>query len=52
MGLHYLVRIIHECRREAFEIEGRVAYLQSVEVAEREKPRETRGSEDVASIHE
>jgi len=24
MGLHYLVRIIHECRREAFEIEGRV----------------------------
>ena len=56
-----LARIIHECRREAFETEARrgfsqvrptEAYLQSVEEAEREKPRRARGSEDVAGIHE
>jgi hypothetical protein len=55
------VRIIHECRREAFETEARrgfsqarptEAYMQSVEEAEREKPRRTRGSDDVAGIHE
>ncbi|MEI8015901.1 MAG: hypothetical protein WCH20_13835 [Nitrospira sp.] len=54
-------RIIHECRREAFETEARrgfsqvrptEAYLQSVEEAEREKPRRARGSDDVAGIHE
>ncbi len=28
------------------------AYLQSVEEAEREKPRRARGSDDVAGIHE
>jgi hypothetical protein len=56
-----LTRIIHECRREAFEPEARrgfsqvrptQAYLQSVEEAEREKPRWARGSGDVAGIHE
>ncbi len=56
-----LARIIHECRREAFETEVRrglsqvmptEAYVQSVEEAEREKPRRTRGSDDVAGIHE
>ena len=56
-----LARIIHECRREAFETEARrgfsqvrptEAYLQSVEEAEREKPRRARGSDDVAGIHE
>ena len=56
-----LARIIHECRREAFETEARrgfsqvrptQAYLQSVEEAEREKPRRARGSDDVAGIHE
>ena len=54
-------RIIHECRREAFEAEVRrgfshvrptEAYLQSVEEAEREKPRRTRESDDGAGIHE
>ena len=54
-------RIIHECRREAFETEARrgflqirptEAYWQSVEKAEREKPRRARGSNDVARIHE
>jgi hypothetical protein len=47
------VRIIHECRREAFETEARLgfshvrptqAYLQSVEETEREKPCRARGS--------
>jgi hypothetical protein len=56
-----LARIIHEYRREAFETEARrgfsqvrptEAYLQSVEEAEREKPRRARGSDDVAGIHE
>jgi hypothetical protein len=56
-----LTRTIHECRREAFETEARrgfsqvrptEAYLQSVEEAEREKPRQARGSDDVAGIHE
>ena len=56
-----LARIIHECRREAFETEARrgfsqvrptEAYLQSVEETEREKPRRARGSDDVAGIHE
>jgi hypothetical protein len=54
-------RIIHECRREAFETEARLgfsqvrptqAYVQSVEEAEREKPRRARGSDDVAGVHE
>ena len=56
-----LARTIHECRREAFETEARrgfsqvrptEAYLQSVEEAEREKPRRARGSDDGADIHE
>ena len=56
-----LTRTIHECRREAFETEARrgfsqvrptEAYIQSVEEAEREKPRQARGSDDVAGIHE
>ncbi|HSF68042.1 MAG TPA: hypothetical protein VLA67_11515 [Nitrospiraceae bacterium] len=55
------VRIIHECRRETFETAARLgfsqvrpteAYSQSVEEAEREKSRRTRGSDDVAGIHE
>jgi len=55
-----LARIIHECRREAFETEARrgfsqvrptEAYLQSVEEAKREKLRRARGSDDVAGIH-
>jgi len=54
-------RIIHECRCEAFETEARrgfsqvrptQAYWQSVEEAEREKPRWARGSDDVAGVHE
>jgi len=60
-ALIQLARIIHECRREAFETEARrgfsqvrptQAYRQSVEEAEREKPRRARGSDDVAGIHE
>ena len=56
-----LTRTIHECRREAFETEARrgfsqvrptEAYMQSVEEAEREKPRQARGSDAVAVIHE
>jgi hypothetical protein len=56
-----LTRIIHERRRESFEIEARrgfsqvrptEAYWQSVEEAEREKPRRARRSDDVAGIHE
>ena len=56
-----LIRIIYECRREAFETEARrgfsqvrpmEAYLQCVEEAEREKPRRVRVSGDVAGIHE
>jgi len=56
-----LARIIHECRREAFETEARrgfsqvrptQAYWQSVEEAEREQPRRARGSDGVAGIHE
>ena len=54
-------RIIHECRREAFETEARrgcshvrptQAYWQSVEEAEREKLRRAIGSDDGAGIHE
>jgi len=54
-------RIIHEYRRETFETEARrgfshvrptQAYWQSVEEAEREKPRRARGSDEVAGIHE
>ena len=61
LGLDPLVRIIHECRHEAFETEARrgfsqvrltQAYVQSVKEAEREKPRWARGSDDVAGIHE
>ena len=57
----WLARVIHECRREAFETEARrgfsqvrltQAYLQSVEEAEREKPRRVRESDDGAGIHE
>jgi hypothetical protein len=53
-------RTIHEYRHEAFETEARrgfsqvrptEAYGQSVEEAEREKPRRARGSDDVADIH-
>jgi hypothetical protein len=56
-----VARIIHEYRREAFEPEARrgfsqvrptQAYMQSVEEAEREKPRRARGSDDAAGIHE
>jgi hypothetical protein len=56
-----VARTIHECRREAFETEARrgfsqvrptQAYRQSVEEADREKPRRARGSDDVAGIHE
>ena len=56
-----LARIIHECRREAFETEARrgfshvrptQAYWQSVEEAEREQPRRARESDDGAGIHE
>ena len=56
-----LARIIHECRREAFETEARrgfshvrltQAYWQSVVEAEREKPRRVRESDDGAGIHE
>jgi hypothetical protein len=56
-----VARIIHECRREAFETEARQgfsqvrptqAYRQSVEEDDREKPRRARGSDDVAGIHE
>jgi hypothetical protein len=56
-----LAWIIHECRREAFETEARrgfsqvrpmQAYLQSVEEAEREKPRRARGSDDGPGIYE
>ncbi len=59
-GTH-LARIIHACRREAFETEARrgfshvrptQAYWQSVEEAEREQPRRARGSDDGAGIHE
>jgi len=60
-SLRPLARIIHECRREAFETDARrgfshvrptQAYLQSVEEAEREQPRRVRGSGDGAGIHE
>jgi hypothetical protein len=56
-----LARIIHECLRETFETEARRGFsqarptqacFQSVEEAEREKPRRTRGSDDAAGIHE
>jgi hypothetical protein len=67
-----LAWIIHECRCEAFETEARrgfsqvrptQAYSESVEEAEREKPRRARGSarrpkapadgsDDVSGIHE
>jgi hypothetical protein len=56
-----LTRIIHECRREAFETEARrgfshvrptEVYVQSVEEAERDKPRRARESDDGAGIHE
>jgi hypothetical protein len=57
----WLARIIHECRREAFETEARrgfsqvrptQAYLQFVEEAEREQPRRARGPDAGAGIHE
>jgi hypothetical protein len=60
-GVWTPARIIHECRHEAFETEVRrgfsqvrptQAYWQSVEEAEREKPRRARGSDDAAGIHE
>jgi hypothetical protein len=56
-----LVRSVHECRREAFETEARPGfsqvrptetYMQSVEKAEREKPRRVRGSDGVVDVHE
>jgi hypothetical protein len=56
-----LTRIVHECRREAFETEARRGFsqvrpteanAQSVEEAEREQPRRARGSDDVVGIHE
>ena len=56
-----LTRIIDECRHEATEtkasrgfsqVRPTQEYLQSVEEAEREKPRRSRGSDDVAGIHE
>jgi len=56
-----LARMIHECRRETFELETHrsfsqvrptPAYVQSVEEAERENPRRARGSDDAAGIHE
>ena len=56
-----LARIIHECLREAYETEARrgfshvrptQAYWQSVEEAEREKPRRARGSDDGAGGQE
>jgi hypothetical protein len=56
-----LAWIIHECRCEAIETEARrgfsqvrptQAYSESVEEAERKKPRRARGSDDVAGIHE
>jgi hypothetical protein len=67
-----LARIIHECRCEAFETEARLGflqarptetYVQSVEKAEREKPRlaggsarrpkaPADGSDDIAGNHE
>ena len=55
-----LTRIIHACRRESFETEARrgfshvrpmEAYVQSVEEAERGKPRRARESDDGAGIH-
>jgi ATP-dependent protease Clp ATPase subunit len=54
-------RIIDECRREAFETEGRrgcshvrptQAYRQSVEEAEREQPRRAMGPNAGAGIHD
>ena len=54
-------RTIHECRREASEAEVRrgfsqvrptQVYLQSVEEAEREKPRRARESDVGTGIHE
>jgi hypothetical protein len=56
-----LARIIHECLREAFETEARRGFShvrptqacwQSVEEAEREKPRRARGSDAGAGGHE
>jgi hypothetical protein len=56
-----LAWIIHECRREAAETEVRrdfsqvratQAYLRSVEEAEREKPRQARGSAAAVDINE
>jgi hypothetical protein len=56
-----LARITHEYRSEASETEVRrgfsqvrptQAYLQSVEEAEREKPRRTRGSDAAVGVHE
>ena len=56
-----LARIIHECRREAFETDARrgfshvgptQAYVQYVEEAEREHPRRARGSDTGAGIRE
>ena len=61
MSDRLLARIIHECRREAFETEARrgfsqvrptQAYWQSVEEAEREQLRRERESDEGAEIHE
>jgi hypothetical protein len=52
-SVYVLARIIHECRREAFETEARrgfsqvrptEAYVPSVVKAEREKPCRAKGS--------
>ncbi|HEV8327627.1 MAG TPA: hypothetical protein VGQ08_09090 [Nitrospiraceae bacterium] len=41
-----------EARRGFSQVRPTQAYCQSVEEAEREKPRRARGSDDVAGIHE
>ncbi len=41
-----------EARRGFSHVRPTEAYWQSVEEAEREKPRQARGSDDVAGIHE
>ena len=40
-----------EARRGFSQVRPTEAYWQSVEEAEREKPRRARGSDDVAGIH-
>jgi len=41
-----------EARRGFSQVRPTQAYCQSVEEAEREKPRRARGSDDVEGIHE